>query len=157
MLTDSITSDMPLDSVSAHFAPEGYDHDASMTFDDSSPDAGAPSATAQLRAKSFAFALRIVKLQQYLAKQHERLMSAQLLRCGTAIGVLARAAEQADGRELGQTLALARKEAIETEYWLELLHQSGYINAKGFASIQPDIAELLKLIGQLIRPAKAQN
>ena len=41
---------------------------------------------------------------------------------------------------------IAYKEANETEYWLELLYESGYINKKSFASVYNDNKELLKLL-----------
>lgn len=151
MSTDTFTAEMHADPVYDSFDDAGDEH-ADSTFADTASQARA--ATEQLRTKSFAFALRIVKLQQYLVKQNEQVMSSQLLRCGTAIGALAREAALFEGMEFFDKLILARKEAIETEYWLELLHQAGYINAKGIASIQPDITELLKLLAQLIQAAE---
>jgi four helix bundle protein len=82
-----------------------------------------------LRDKSFAFALRIVKLYKYLtADKKEYVLSKQVLRSGTAIGALAREAEQAESRnDFIYKLAIALKEAAETEYWLELLFHSDYL------------------------------
>jgi four helix bundle protein len=54
-------------------------------------------------------------------------------------------------------MAIALKEANETAYWLELLHQSGYIDEKGFESIHPDSIELLKLLTSIIKSSKAAN
>ena len=52
-----------------------------------------------IRDKSFAFALRIVKLYQYLTKEKkEYVLSKQLLRSGTAIGALVREAQQAESK-----------------------------------------------------------
>ncbi|HEY9840395.1 MAG TPA: four helix bundle protein [Candidatus Obscuribacterales bacterium] len=111
-----------------------------------------------LRAKSFAFALRIVKLSQYLIGKQEYIMSKQVLRAGTAIGALVREAEYAESKaDFIHKLAIALKEANETEYWLELLHQSGFIDAKGFASIHTDNQELLKLLIAIIKSLKAGN
>jgi len=109
-----------------------------------------------LRTKSFEFALRIVKLYQHLCgDKREFVLSKQLLRSGTAIGALAREAEQAESRpDFIHKLAIALKEANETEYWLELLHQSGYIDANGFKSIYSDLKELLKLLTAIIKKTK---
>jgi four helix bundle protein len=83
-------------------------------------------------------------------------LSKQLLRSGTAIGALVREAEQAESRaDFAHKMAIALKEAHETEYWLELLHQSGYINTKGFESIRPDLVELLKLLTAIIKTTRA--
>jgi len=54
-------------------------------------------ATDAIKSKSFAFALRIVKLYQFLCEQKkEYVISKQLLRSGTAVGALVREAEQAE-------------------------------------------------------------
>jgi len=106
--------------------------------------------------KSFAFALRIVKLYKHLCEdKREYLLSKQLLRSGTAVGALIREAEQAESKpDFIHKLAIALKEANETEYWLELLHQSDYIDDTGFKSISNDLKQLLKLLTAIIKKAK---
>lgn len=110
-----------------------------------------------LRTKSFEFALRVVKLYQHLCEEkREYVMSKQLLRSGTAIGALVREAEQAESRpDFVHKLAIALKEANETEYWVELLHHSAYIDARGFESISSDLKELFKLLTAIIKKTKA--
>ena len=109
-----------------------------------------------IKDKSFAFALRIVKLYQYLTEQKkEFVLSKQLLRSGTAIGALVREAQQAESKaDFIHKLSIALKEANESDYWLELLHQSGYIDSKGFQSISADSEELLKLLTSIIKTTK---
>ena len=109
-----------------------------------------------LRNKSYAFALRIVKLYRFLAEEkREYVMSKQLLRSGTAIGALVREAEQAESRaDFIHKLAIALKEANETEYWIELLHDSGCIDGRGFKSIASDIKQILRLLTAIIRKTK---
>ena len=111
-----------------------------------------------VRDKSFAFALRVVKLCRHLNEEKkEFVLSKQLLRSGTAIGALVREAEQAESRaDFAHKLAIALKEANETDYWLELLHQSAYINPKGFESIRPDLVELLKLLTAILKTTRAR-
>ena len=101
-----------------------------------------------LREKSFAFALRIIKLSQYLQKVHkEYILSKQIMRSGTSIGALIREAQYAQSKaDFLHKLTIALKEANETEYWLLLLNQSGYLDNKMLQSIQPEIDELLKLL-----------
>ncbi len=102
-----------------------------------------------LKNKSFAFSLRIVKLYQYLTETHrEYILSKQLLRSGTAIGALVREAKYAQSKAdfLHHKLTIALKEANETDYWIELLYQSKYLNDKMYQSIQPDIDSLLSLL-----------
>jgi four helix bundle protein len=110
-----------------------------------------------VRDKSFALALRVVKLCRHLNEtKKEFVLSKQLLRSGTAIGALVREAEQAESRaDFAHKMAIALKEANETDYWIELLHQSGYLEQKGFESIQADNIELLKLLTAILKTTRA--
>lgn len=110
-----------------------------------------------VKDKSFAFALRVVKLSQYLNQEkREYVLTKQLLRSGTAIGALVRESEHAESRaDFIHKLAIALKEANETQYWLELLHKADYIDKKGFDSINQDCVELLKLLISIIKSTKA--
>jgi len=109
-----------------------------------------------LKEKSFAFSLRIVKLNRYLVDTHkEYILSKQLLRSGTAIGALIREAKYAQSKaDFVHKLTIALKEANETDYWLDLLHQSHYLDDKMYHSIQPDIDELLSLLIASTKTAK---
>ena len=80
--------------------------------------------------KSFAFALRIIKANKYLHEEkHEYVLSKQLLRSGTAIGALIREAERAESKkDFIHKLAIATKEANETEYWILLLKESKFFS-----------------------------
>jgi four helix bundle protein len=111
-----------------------------------------------IRDKSFDFALRIVKLCRYLNKeQHEYVLSKQLLRSGTAIGALVREAEQAESKaDFIHKMAIALKEANETDYWIELLFQSETINQKEYESIHPDVIELCKLLTSIVKTSRKQ-
>lgn len=101
-----------------------------------------------VREKSFGFAVRVVKLCRYLQEQQrEFVLSKQLLRSGTAIGALVRESEQAESRaDFIHKMAIALKEASESEYWLELMYESALIEEKGFSSIMTDLKELLTAI-----------
>ncbi len=109
-----------------------------------------------VREKSFLFALRIVKLAKYLqVEKHEFVLSKQLLRSGTAIGALVREAEHAQSRaDFISKMSIALKEANETDYWLDLLHQSDYLSRDSYSSIQPDIEELIKLLVSIVKTSK---
>jgi len=109
-----------------------------------------------VKEKSFVFALRIVKLYQFLSEQkHEFVLSKQLLRSGTAIGALVREAEQAESRpDFIHKMSIALKEANESEYWIELLAQSGYLDEKGYQSIVADVQELLRLLISIVKSTK---
>ncbi len=82
-----------------------------------------------VKDKSFDFAVRIVNLSKYLTEQkREYVLSKQILRSGTAIGALIRESEQAESKaDFIHKLAIALKEANETDYWLDLLHKTEYL------------------------------
>ncbi|MDI3465744.1 MAG: ATPase involved in DNA repair [Nitrospira sp.] len=109
-----------------------------------------------LQTKSFAFAVVIVELYKRLrTEKKESVLSKQLLRSGTAIGALVREAEQAESKaDFVHKLAIALKEANETEYWLELLHETHYLDPDAFSSIHCDVVELLKLLTSIINSSK---
>ena len=106
--------------------------------------------------KSFRFALRIVKLYQYLKEEKkEYVLSKQVLRSGTAIGALIRESQHAESKaDFIHKLAIALKEANETEYWIELLFHSEYLEQKSYQSIHADIEEILKLLISIIKTTK---
>lgn len=109
-----------------------------------------------VKEKSFAFALRIIKLHRFLQdEKREYVLSKQLLRSGTAIGALVREAEQAESKaDFIHKMAIALKEANETDYWIELFYQSETLEEKGFSSIKPDITELIKLLTSIIKTSR---
>jgi len=111
-----------------------------------------------LKDKSYAFALRIVNLSQYLQTVHEEyVLSKQVLKSGTAIGALVREAIYAQSRkDFINKLSIAIKEASETEYWIELLKDSDYIDIHMYTSLSPEIIELLKLLTSSINTAKGR-
>jgi four helix bundle protein len=109
-----------------------------------------------IKYKSFAFALRIVKLYKYLIKdEKEFVLSKQLLRSGTAVGALVREAEHAEIKaDFIHKMAIAQKEANESDYWIDLLYQSDYLLEKEYLSINADIKELNKIIASIIISTK---
>jgi four helix bundle protein len=111
-----------------------------------------------IRDKSFDFALRIVRLYKYLTEEkREFVLSKQLLRSGTSIGANVREAEQAESTaDFIHKMSISLKEANESEYWIELLHQSDYIEDKFFESIITDLQQVLKLLISIIKTSKRQ-
>lgn len=109
-----------------------------------------------IKNKSFAFALRIVKAYQFLCEQKkEYVLSKQMLRSGTSIGAMVREAEQAESSaDFVHKMAIALKEANETEYWIELLEQSNYLEEKISLSLKADLTEILKLLTSIIKSTK---
>ncbi|MEL6535058.1 MAG: four helix bundle protein [Bacteroidota bacterium] len=109
-----------------------------------------------MATKSLDFAVRVVKLSQYLgSEKKEFTLSKQLLRSGTAIGALYREAQQAESKkDFVHKLSIALKEANESLYWLILLHRTGYLDDTQFESIQADNQELIKLLTSIIKTTK---
>ncbi len=109
-----------------------------------------------LRNKSYQFAIRMVKLSQYLQmEKKEFVLSKQILRSGTAIGALIREAEYGQSKlDFIHKMSIALKEANETEYWINLLKDTEYIDEKLFQSLVNDCQELLRLLIASIKTIK---
>lgn len=106
--------------------------------------------------KSFIFALRIVKLYRYLVEdKKEFVLSKELLISGTHIGKHVKEAVNAESRQTFiQEMAIARRKASETEYWLQLLFQADFLNEKEFNSIEADREEIFKLLTSIVKTSK---
>ena len=98
--------------------------------------------------KAKAFARRIVNLYVYLTdKKHEFVMSKQVLRSGTSIGANLTEAKYAQSRpDFSSKMGIALKEAAETVYWLELLHDSDLMTEKMSGSILKDANEIVSIL-----------
>ena len=109
-----------------------------------------------IKDKSFEFALKIIQLYKFLVdEEKEYIMSKQLLRSGTAIGAMVRESEHAESKAgFIHKLSIGLKEANETEYWLELLYESAYIDEAEFISTSSDLKEILKLLISIIKTSK---
>lgn len=109
-----------------------------------------------LKTKSFDFAVRIIKLYQYLKKTHgEYELSHQIIRSGTSVGALIREAEHAESRkDFIHKLNIGLKEINESIYWLELLYATQYITQRIFDSMQNDAEEILKMLIASIKTSK---
>lgn len=109
-----------------------------------------------VKDKSFDFAIRIVKLYQYLTtEKNEYVLSKQLLRSGTSVGAMVRESEHAESKaDFIHKLAIAQKESNETLYWLELLNRTDYLKVSEFESINNDVTEIIKLLTSIIITTK---
>ncbi len=99
--------------------------------------------------KSYALALRMVKLYGYLTEEkREFVLSKQILRSGTSIGANIEEAVGAQSeKDFLSKISIGYKEARETKYWLRLLNDSGYLEEEQAQSLFQDIEEMLKLLG----------
>ena len=109
--------------------------------------------------KSFEFAVRIVNLSKYLMQEHkEYVLSKQLLRCGTSIGANIAEAKHAQSRaDFISKMNIALKEVAEADFWLRLLHETGYLDDIQFASIMRDCDELECLLVSIVKTTKTNS
>jgi four helix bundle protein len=111
-----------------------------------------------LKEKSYAFAVRIVRLSQFL--QHEKkefILNKQILRSGTAIGALIREAEFAQSAaDFIHKLSISLKEANETAYWLSLLKDTDYVDLNLYESFSQDCAGLVSMLVSSIKTLKTK-
>ena len=115
--------------------------------------------TGATHKKSYAFAIRIVRMVKYLQEEkQERVLSKQVLRSGTAIGALVREAEFAQSTaDFVSRLQIALKEANETDYWLNLLKDSEYLEKEACDSIEADCHELVALLVSTLNTIKSKQ
>jgi four helix bundle protein len=106
--------------------------------------------------KSYAFAVRIVKLSQYLVKEKQAYQLAdQIRRSGTSIG--ANVEEAVGGlsrKDFVAKCGISYKEARETHYWLRLLRATDYLEAKQAESLLEDCEEISKILTAIIRSSR---
>jgi len=112
-----------------------------------------------VKNKSFAFAVRVVRLYQFLCNdKKEFILSKQLMRSGTSVGAMVREAEHAETKaDFRHKMGIAQKEINESIYWLELLKETDYLTLEQFESLNNDGIEILKLITAIIKTSKNAN
>ena len=112
-----------------------------------------------LKSKSFALAVRIVRLYKYLSEQKtEYVLSKQVLRSGTSVGAMVCEAEYSESKaDFAHKMGIARKELNEILYWLELLLQTEYITQTEYNSLSADAIEIIKILTTSIKTAKNIN
>ena len=106
--------------------------------------------------KSKKFAIRVVKLYNYLCdEKKEFVLSKQLLRSGTSIGAnIAEANSAFSKKDFLAKMYIAFKECSESKYWLELLYETDYLTQSQFDSINADCNEIQKLLSSITKTLK---
>ncbi len=109
-----------------------------------------------LRDKSYLFALRIVELSKVLqSEKKEFVLSKQILKSGTAIGALIREAEFGQSKpDFANKMSIALKEANETDYWLNILKDTDFIETSQFESLLHDCNELIAMLISTVKTSK---
>jgi len=112
-------------------------------------------ATATIHELSYDFGCRITRLFQYLtedAEYKEYVQSKQIYRCGTSIGANVRESKHAQSdADFLSKMSIAYKEADETDFWLNLLHDNGYLSDDQFDSLNKDIDRILKILTSIVK------
>lgn len=104
-----------------------------------------------VQEKSYTFALRIVKLSQFLtSEKKEFVLSRQILKSGTSVGANIEESIGAQSKkDFFLKVTIAYKETRETKCWLRLIRDGEYIDHKLTESLLKDCEELLKIIGSI--------
>src|SRR5215210_1983792 len=112
-----------------------------------------------LKTKSYKFALRMVKLFQYLSNdKKEFVLSKQVLRSGTSVGANIEEAYQAESKaDFIHKLAIANKEAFETHYWLRLLRDSELLTKKQSEALLVECHEIQRMLVAAIKTSKSRK
>ena len=112
-----------------------------------------------IAAKSFSFSVRIVKLCRMLREQRkEYILSNQLMRSGCSIGANIWEAKQGQSRaDFLSKNSIALKEAVETDYWLRLLHETGYLTDREFDSIYRDCDEIRRILASIVKTTREKS
>ncbi len=107
-------------------------------------------------AKSYKFAIRIVKLYQYLCKtQNEYILSKQIVRSGTSIGANIEEGIAGQSRnDFAAKFQISLKEARETRYWLRLLRDTDYLDDKLAESLIIDAEEIIKMLIAILKTTR---
>lgn len=104
---------------------------------------------------SYDFGCRITRLFQYLTEDSEYkefVISKQIYRSGTSIGANVRESKHAQSdADFLSKMSIAYKEADETDFWLNLLHDNGYINESQYESLKKDMDRILKLLTSIVK------
>ncbi len=108
--------------------------------------------------KSKAFSLRIIKLYVLLKEEKkEYVLSRQILKSGTNIGANVKEAIRGQTKpDFYAKMNIALKEASETEYWLELLFESNFIENTLFESLYSDCQEIIRILVSITKTQKQQ-
>ena len=112
-----------------------------------------------IKPKTDDLALRIIKLYKVLVNERkEFVLSKQLLRSGTSIGANVTEGQYAISRaEFRSKNSIALKEAVESEYWINLLFKSEYINQKEYDSLMADLKPIIKILISIVKNTGEQQ
>jgi len=116
------------------------------------------AGTNQIKEKSYAFALSIVRAAKVLQADKEFVLSKQLLRAGTSIGANVEEAGAAQSKkDFIAKMSIASKEARETHYWIRILADADYLDNITSRQLLDDCLELIKILTSIVKTAQSNN
>lgn len=118
------------------------------------------NSKAGIHELSYDFGCRITRLFQYLTEDSEYkeyVISKQIYRSGTSVGANVRESKHAQSdADFLSKMSIAYKEADETGYWMNLLHDNGFLNDDQFESLSHDMQRILKLLTSIVKTMNAK-
>lgn len=122
-------------------------------------DAGVKTDRAMMNRRTKRFALAMMELAECLPRSYAgRAIAAQMVRCATSVGANYRASGRARSTaEFVAKLGIVVEEADECCYWLELIAESGMLQADRTVELHREADELLRILVAAHRSAKARS
>lgn len=115
-------------------------------------------SNASIHELTLDFGCRITRLFQYLTEDSEYkefVISKQIYRSGTSVGANVRESKHAQSdADFLSKMSIAYKEADESDYWLSLLHNNGYLNDSQYESLRIDCDRILKILASIVKTMK---
>ena len=111
----------------------------------------------KLSMQSMDFAVSIINLVKFLKENKERIISNQIGRSGTSIGANIREAQYAHSKaDFISKMQIALKECYESEYWLELLNRTGYIDDEQYKLIINNCGQIRRMLISSLKTIKSK-
>jgi len=118
------------------------------------------NAELKITDRTFEFAVRIIRLCQFLEKQDRvsKTLANQLLRSGTSIGANTEEAQAGQSKaDFIAKMSIARKESRETFYWLKLLKATNIVENDMIEEIIKESDELVRILTSIVKTAQKNN
>ena len=105
------------------------------------------------------FAVEIINMCKAIKeKKRESVLTNQLMRSGTSIGANIHESKYAQGTaDFISKMQIALKECYESEYWLELLNRTGYIDDEQYKSIINNCGQIRRMLISSINTVKEKS
>ena len=108
-----------------------------------------------IKEKTYRFAIDIVNFYKKMIKQNEFILSKQIVRSGTSIGANVEEAVAAQSRkDFISKMAIASKEARETNYWLRLIRDTALLKDVDLVTLINDSEAIIKIITSIVKTTK---